>query len=50
MKSFVLIGGGDSDAFRKLITSKQSQANIPYKKNRVYLNIRIGIYIKSDIW
>ncbi|EIC12571.1 hypothetical protein KKB_10571, partial [Kingella kingae PYKK081] len=29
--------GFDSDTFRRLIHSKQSKANIPYKKNREHL-------------
>ena len=29
--------GFDSDTFRRLIQSKQSKANIPYKKNREHL-------------
>ncbi len=37
--------GFDSDAFRQLITSKQSQANIPYKKNREHLNSNMDWYL-----
>ena len=37
--------GFDSDTFRRLIQSKQSKANIPYKKNREHLNVGTDWYL-----
>ncbi|MDK4631645.1 transposase, partial [Kingella kingae] len=37
--------GFDSDTFRRLIHSKQSKANIPYKKNREHLNVDTDWYL-----
>ena len=40
--------GFDSDTFRRLIQSKQSKANIPYKKNREHLNVGTDWYLYKN--